>query len=43
MRDITYVAQFYRGDVFLFDAIMFAGDIGVYTGIKHGVFSASEN
>jgi len=43
MRDITYVANFYQNGVHLFDTVMFAGDIGVYTGFKANAFSLSEN
>jgi hypothetical protein len=43
MRDITFIANFYKNGEHIFDAIMFAGDIGVYTGVKPGAFSISEN
>ena len=43
MRTITYTATFQRGDKYLFDATMFAGVVGVYTGMKAGAFSISEN
>jgi hypothetical protein len=43
MRNITYIANFYKGGKHVFDAVMFAGDIGVYTGFKPGAFSLSEN
>jgi len=43
MRDLTYVANWYKGGEHIFDSVMFAGDIGVYTGIKKGAFSVSEN
>ena len=43
MRNITYIANFYKGGEHIFDAVMFAGDIGVYTGMKKGAFSVSEN
>ena len=33
-RKILYIAHFYRGDSFIFEAPMFAGIIGVYTGNK---------
>ena len=42
-RTITYQAEFKRGDDHLFDAMMFAGNVGVYTGFKEGKFSISEN
>jgi N-acylethanolamine-hydrolysing acid amidase len=43
MRAITYVANFYKNGVYLFDAVMFGGDIGIYTGYKANAFSLSEN
>jgi len=43
MRRITFVAQFEKGGQPLFEAIMFGGSIGIYTGIKHGAFSVSFN
>jgi hypothetical protein len=42
-RNITYIAKFYRGDRYLFDSVMFAGIIGVYTGQKEGAFSVTLN
>jgi len=42
-RNMTYRAKFVRGDKYLFDAVMFAGNVGVYTGMKAGAFSISEN
>lgn len=43
MRKLTYVAKFKRGDKELFESVMFAGLNGVYTGIKKGAFSISED
>jgi len=43
MRKILYVGQFYRGDEYLFDAVMMAGHIGVYTAVRDGAFSISFN
>lgn len=43
LRKITYAAKFVRGDKILFEATMFAGCVGVYTGMKPGAFSISEN
>jgi hypothetical protein len=43
MRNITYNANFYKDGKHIFDAVMFAGDIGIYTGFKEGAFSLSEN
>lgn len=30
-----------RGDAHIFDAVMFSGTVGIYTGMKHGKFSIS--
>ena len=43
IRKVVYVAKFVRGQEYLFDAVMFAGTNGVYTGMKNGAFSISEN
>ena len=43
MRKITYQATFVKNGEYTFDAVMFAGVTGVYTGEKKGVFSISEN
>jgi len=43
MRGVTYKAKFVNKDKYLFDAVMFAGTPGVYTGMKAGAFSVSEN
>ena len=43
MRNITFEARFMRGDKHIFDATMFAGLNGVFTGIKKGAFSISLN
>jgi hypothetical protein len=43
MRNITYLGHFYKNGKPVFDAIMFTGTVGVYTGIKYGAFSVSEN
>jgi hypothetical protein len=43
MRDITYKARFERGGEYVFDAVMFGGVMGVYTGMRAGAFSISEN
>lgn len=42
-RNITYIAKFYRGDRYLFDAVMFGGLISTYTGYKEGAFSITLN
>mmetsp|Transcript_3257 Transcript_3257/g.2195 ORF Transcript_3257/g.2195 Transcript_3257/m.2195 type:complete len:229 (+) Transcript_3257:200-886(+) len=43
MRDITYKAEFKKDGKVLFHAVQFAGTIGLYTGLKEGAFSISEN
>jgi len=43
MRDITFIGEYYKGEEHIFDAVMFAGDIGVFTGVKPNAFSVSEN
>jgi len=43
MRELTYIANWYKGGEHIFDTVMFAGDIGVFTGMKKGAFSVSEN
>jgi hypothetical protein len=43
MRKLTFRAKFVKQGQEKFEAVMFAGTIGVYTGIKKGAFSISEN
>jgi hypothetical protein len=43
MRPIVYRAQFTHNGTLSFEAIMFAGTVGIYTGMKPGIFSVSEN
>lgn len=43
VRRVLYVGQFYKGDEYLFEAVMLTGLIGVYTGIKPNAFSISFN
>mmetsp|Transcript_11 Transcript_11/g.21 ORF Transcript_11/g.21 Transcript_11/m.21 type:complete len:187 (-) Transcript_11:377-937(-) len=43
LRAITYNARFVRNGEYVFDAVMFGGIVGVYTGVKEGSFSISEN
>ena len=43
MRNLTFEAKFMKGDKQVFDATMFAGINGVFTGIKKGAFSISLN
>ena len=42
-RTILYLAKFYRNDKFVFEAPMFAGTIGVYTGHHQGGFALAIN
>jgi len=41
MREMTYRAKFTYNGTYVFDAVMFAGTLGVYTGMKEGAFSVS--
>jgi hypothetical protein len=43
MRAILYEGRFYQGDEYKFEAVMFAGTNGVFTGMKSGAFSISLN
>ena len=43
MRNITFRAIFTKDGEYVYDAVMFAGTIGVYTGMKADAFSLSEN
>jgi hypothetical protein len=43
MRNITYTASFYKNNSKLYDAVLFAGNVGIYTGLKAEKFSISEN
>ena len=43
LRDVTFHATFRKDGEEIFDAVMFAGTIGVYTGERKGAFSVSEN
>ena len=40
-RSITYKAKFVKNGKEVFEAAMFAGNIGVYTAIKKGAYSIS--
>lgn len=42
-RNITYVAQFYKGDQYQYEAVMFCGLAAMQTGFKKGAFSISIN
>lgn len=43
MRTITYRSKFVKGGHEKFEAVMFAGTVGVYTGMRKGAYSISEN
>ena len=43
MEKITYNAHYVHGKEHSFDAVMFGGIVGTYTGIKKGAFSISED
>jgi hypothetical protein len=43
MRKVVYRAIFKKNGLYSFDAVMFAGTVGIYTGMKKGSFSVSEN
>ena len=43
MSSILYKARFVKDGVYQFDALMFHGTVGVFTGFKAGAWSASSN
>jgi hypothetical protein len=43
MRKVVFRALFKKNGKYSFDAVMFAGTVGIYTGMKSGAFSVSEN
>jgi len=43
MRRTTYNAEFVNGEDFLFNAVMFGGTTGIYTGMRPNAFSLSLN
>lgn len=43
MRKLTYNAEFVHGSKLAFKATMFAGDVGVWTGVKPNGFALSIN
>ena len=43
MSQLVYKARFERDGVYQFDAVMFHGTVGVFTGFKDGAFSVSSN
>jgi hypothetical protein len=42
-NNMTYRAKFTKGGEPLFDAVMFAGNTGIYTGMRPGGFAISQN
>ncbi len=42
-RKVLYIAKFYIGSTFLFEAPMFAGTIGIFTAMKPKAFAISVN
>jgi hypothetical protein len=42
-RNLTYVAKFYRGDAYQYEAVMFGGLAAMQTGYKKGGFSITIN
>jgi hypothetical protein len=42
-RNITYVAEFFNGDSYAYEAVMFGGLAAMQTGFKRGAFSISLN
>lgn len=42
-RDTLYLGKFYKNGKFLFEAPMFTGVVGVYTGYKPGGFAVAIN
>jgi len=43
LRAVTYRAKFVKSGVYQYDAVMFAGTVGVYSGMKKGAFSITMN
>ena len=43
MRNITYIAQFYDGDNFVYEGVMFGGLVAMQTGYRPGAFSVTLN
>ena len=43
ISQLAYKARFERDGVYQFDAVMFHGTVGVFTGFKDGAFSVSSN
>lgn len=42
-KAILFIAKFYRGERFIFEAPMLAGTTGVFTGLKPNAFAISIN
>ena len=42
-RKVLYIARFHRGEKFLYEASMFAGVVGVYTGYRPNAFAIAIN
>jgi hypothetical protein len=43
IKNITYVAKFYKGDEYQYESVMFVNTISIFTGFKTGAFSVSLN
>mmetsp|Transcript_20933 Transcript_20933/g.20006 ORF Transcript_20933/g.20006 Transcript_20933/m.20006 type:complete len:159 (-) Transcript_20933:95-571(-) len=43
MRNASYIAKFYRGDQYLYDAVMFGGYLGVASAFKANAYSFTMN
>jgi len=43
MSKIAYKARFEKNGEYQFDAIMFHGTVGIFTGMKNNAFSVSSN
>eukprot|EP00350_Pseudokeronopsis_sp_OXSARD2_P013931 CAMPEP_0170542488 /NCGR_PEP_ID=MMETSP0211-20121228/1888_1 /TAXON_ID=311385 /ORGANISM="Pseudokeronopsis sp., Strain OXSARD2" /LENGTH=309 /DNA_ID=CAMNT_0010845559 /DNA_START=196 /DNA_END=1125 /DNA_ORIENTATION=- len=43
MRNASYIAKFYRGDEFMYDAVMFGGYLGVVSAYKQNKFTFTMN
>mmetsp|Transcript_24680 Transcript_24680/g.38395 ORF Transcript_24680/g.38395 Transcript_24680/m.38395 type:complete len:137 (-) Transcript_24680:458-868(-) len=43
MRSITFNAEVHKKGKKIYDAVMFAGNVGIYTGLKEGAYSVSQN
>lgn len=43
LRNVTYKAKFVKDGKYAYDAVLFGGLVGVFTGMKAGAFSISED